>query len=416
MRKTFILWLLIAFNCLASELKHDIMNKIKTVAQKPDITESFFGSNHFLDFNFINDVTANGITNALKDWLILHGRSNDISYVITGLPTPEEEGSSSLKSRINVMKQNAEIADLYLRSIKPSIILPILFQILEEGSFGTNEYVRHYVNWYEDDSELKAGSYEGQDVKEELVNVYIVVNIYIDDILKLDTSTNWKIMSIWSRFYGHCYSRQPSTDFPLYWWYDGRRYATNIWNDFYRCWQYEQARPTPRATVLKQLAEEISGLGISALPIIKDAIQRGDTTLSPVLKALAERLEIGGITNINYLSWYSQNGNKYTLPECQGLAAAKARIVDTNFVNEIDGYFNTNIVGHTALRMYDEYPGFMQMYLNQILSFYTNHPVVPNYWYYKLPDDVLEVDEDYVFNLDRNCTNYNPKYLIPNTQ
>ena len=416
MRKIIFLLTLIALNCSAIELKQDIINKIKAVAQKPDIITYSPKSNQFFDLSFMNDVETKGLTNAVRDWLISHGRSNDIAYVMSGLPTPEEVSNDSLQSRINNMIQSAEIANLSLRYMEPSVLLPILFQILEEGSFGTNEYVKHYVNWYEDDSEVKVGNYEGRDIKEESVNLYICVNDYIGNILMLDTSTNWKIMSIWSRFYGHCYSRAPSTDFPLYWWYDGRKYATNIWNDFYLSWQYEQARTTPRPTVLKQLAEEISGLGISALPIVKDAIQGGDTTLDPVLKALAERLEIGGITNMNYLSWYSQNGDKYTLPTCYGLAAAKTRISDTNFLNEIEGIFTTNVLGHTALRMYDEYPGFMQMYLNQMLSFYTNHPSVLNYWYYKLPDDVLEVDENFVFDLDRNCTNYNPRFLTPSAE
>ncbi len=61
-------------------------------------------------------------------------------------------------------------------------------------------------------------------------------------------------------------------------------------------------------------------------------------------------------------------------------------------------------------------PGFMKTYADQMKCFYTNHPPVPKYWYYKLPDAVLEVDDKIVLSIDRNITNYNPKFLTPSAE
>lgn len=413
MKKIILLGLLSSFCCFATTLKQDIMNNIRVTAQKPEIYSRSVKSNYNLDFSLMNDISTKGLTNAVRDWLISHGRSNDIAYVMAGLPTPDEENNNTLHSRIAAFSQNAIIADAFIKNIDRSTLIPILFQILEEGAFGTNEFAKRYTNWDEDSDEIEVGKYEGQPVQEEKVELYDVLYSYIYDGFGLYVNKNWHITVNSYKNSSFRRHRFPAKcDFAYYWWYDGRKYATNIWNDFYRCWQYEQARTTPRPTVLKQLAEEISGLGISALPIVKDAMQNGDTTLDPVLKALAEKLEIGGITNMNYLVWYQQNGSKYELPPCKGLLAAKTRISDTNFVNEIDGIFNENRIP----RISDAYPGFMKLYADQINCFYTNHPSVPNYWYYKLPDDVLEVDENFVFDLDRNCTNYNPRFLTPSAE
>ena len=415
MKKMVLFGLFVSFCCFATELKQDVMNKIKAVGQKPKIYNCSINSNYTHDLHLINDIATKGITNAILDWLISNGKSNDITYVMSGLPTPGEEANNTLQSRINIYTQNAEIADAFLKAMDKSSLVPILFQILEEDAFGTNAFVKRYTNWddEEDDDEVKIGSYDGQPIKEETIDLYDISYLYICESFGMYINKNWHITLNSYKNSGFNRHRFPAKcDYAYYWWYDGRKYATNIWNDFYQCWQYEQSRPASRPTVLKQLAEEIAEMGISTLPIVKNAIQGGDTTLNLVLKALAERLKIGDITNMNYLTWYSQNERKYELPPCEGLWAAKAKILDTNFVNEIDGIFNTNINS----RISDAYPGFMQLYADQINCFYTNHPSVPDYWYYKLPDDVLEVDDNVVLSIDRNVTNYNPRFLTPSAE
>ncbi len=414
MKKLFILLALITCGVMATELRQEVMSKIRIAAQKPTVYPvRNYSSSLFDDFEPDDGLMAalmdNDYTNAISRWLLSKGRSsNDVELAKQGRLTPTEETNAYWEARINTLTQEAEAADAYLKAIPPSTLIPLLFQILEEGSFGTNETVNAYCNWYEGDSEPVAFNYKGESIKEETVELYDIAGRYIFDDLKLETVGDWKIMSIAAdvRLAG----------FPFYWWYDGRKYATNIWNDFYACWQYEQTRANPRPTVLKELADEIACMGITLLPIVKNAIQGGDNTLGPVLESLAEKLEIGGITNMNYLVWYQQNGSKYELPACEGLEAAKLRIADTNYVNEFEGIFDPNIPGYMTVRTSDAWPGFMKLYADQLKCFYTNHPSVPNYWYYKLSDDVLEVNDKIVLSIDRNITNYNPRFLTPSAE
>ena len=427
MKKLIALCVLTCICCLGTELRQEVMNKIRIAAKKPTVYDtsppvSSYSLNTVYDgfdeTNMANIVIAEGITNAIYKLLLANGfSSNDIALAIAGQPTSSERTNAYWEARINTLTQEAEAADAYLKAIPPSTLIPLLFQILEEGSFGTNETVKAYRNWYEGDSEPIAFNYNGESIKEEAVELYETIGGYICDDFKLKTSGDWKMMSMASRNATTAQSRKPSQyDFHYYWWYDGRKYATNIWNDFYACWRYEQTRANPRPTVLKQLADEIACMGITLLPIVKDAIQGGDNTLGPVLESLAEKLEIGGITNMNYLAWYQQNGSQYELPACEGLEAAKLRITDTNYVNEFEGILYPNIPGYMTVRTCDAWRGFMKIYADQLKCFYTNHPTVPKYWYYNLPDDVLEVDDKIVLSIDRNITNYNPRFLTPSAE
>lgn len=414
-----LLMTLISTFCSSAELLQDVMDKTKAVAQKPEIyikSPSSISSGA-TDSSLRNAIMANDYTNAISNWLLNNGvSSNDVALAKSGHLTSTEETNTFWETRFQTISQEAETADTFLRSIPSSTILPIIFQILEEGAFGTNEFVKKYTNWYEGDEEPIVGFYFGKPIKEKNISVYRFLYKYIENAFKLDTDTDWHIMANCYRGDWDFESREPCSDYVYYWWYDGRKYATNIWNDFYRCWQYEQARENPRPSVLRELAYEISGLGISALPIVSSSIQNGDNSLAPVLKALAERLHEGGITNQPYLAWYQQNSVKYVLPTCEGLEAAKIRITDTNFVNEIEGIKRPNIPGYMSARLDNSWPGFMKVYADQINCFYTNHPSVPDYWYYKLPDDVLEVDDNVVLSIDRNVTNYNPRFLTPSAE
>ncbi|MBO7446901.1 hypothetical protein J6U78_01045 [bacterium] len=320
--------------------------------------------------------------------------------------------STNMYNEIETKINEGTIADQNIKSIPPNNLIPLLFEILEEGALGTNEYADFYCNWYEDSETPCLGTYHGIKIRKGKNDIYGLACGYINKSQKVLTkSEDWYLTELWAKKY------HPSTgSFPYFWWYEGRKYATNIWEDFECCWQYEQARTNPRPSVLRLLAREISELGISALPIVKDRIEHGDTTMGPVLKALAEKLEDGGITNSDFITWYYTEGSKYILPPCEGLEAAKARISDTNYVNELNGIITLGSPGHETVRLDDAKPAFMQIYLDQMLAYFTNRPPVPKHWYYKLPDDVLEVDKQYAYWLDRCSTNYNPRFLPPATE
>ena len=392
----------VSFSCMAEGqtndwvLRQTVMEKIRTEARKPYI---FNPDSLRSDREIVFNPSEKCPRDFMKDLLIFFDAMNyELRY-------------RRFDEKIRDLEQNAREADDYLKSIPPATLVPLLFKILEEGSFGTNEYEKYYCNWYEDDPEPAVFNLHGRiPIKLDSWELYSAAGSYVSKCLKLDLNDDWYIMSIWTGNGGAVPYKNPGDDFLFYWWYEGRKYATNIWQDFYTCWRLERARETPRPTVLKELADEIACMGITLLPIVKDAIQAGDDTLDPVLKSLAVKLEIGGITNMNYLAWYQQNGSKYELPPCEGLEAAKLRIADTNYVNELEGIFNFNVPGHATARTSDAYHGYMKLYKDQMDYFYTHHPKIPDYWYYKLPDDVQEVDPSIVLDLDRNRTRINPRY------
>lgn len=374
-------------------LKEDVVNLLKAKANEPLI---------------IFDFDPKPLE--LSDELMSLAISNGFDY-IRPMIWPEHV-SSNITHEIDRNFDIAKAADNVLRAMDPATLIPLLFQILEEGSLGTNEYVEVYSNWYDGSQTQYIGTYGNIKITKERSEIYPLACGYINRAQRAYTkSKDWYLTELWAKYY------HPSiASFPYFWWYEGRKYATNIWEDFERCWQYEQARTVPRASVLRLLAKEIAELGISALPIVKSKIENGDTTLDPVLKALAEKLEDGGITNSSFITWYNNEGSKYILPPCEGLEAAKVRIADTNYVNELNGVFSLGSPVHKTVRLDDANPDFMKDYLDQMLAYFTNRPPVPKHWYYKLPDDVLEVDEGYVYELDRCCTNYNPRYLTPATE
>ena len=77
----------------------------------------------------------------------------------------------------------------------------------------------------------------------------------------------------------------PVTQYHYFWWYEGRKYMPNIWENWYSCWQDEKGREKPRELVLNQLSNEIAGFGYHIFPYLADAITT-DSTLTNVLFSL----------------------------------------------------------------------------------------------------------------------------------
>lgn len=412
MKRIMLFLLFINISCFGTNTFDSIVFWLSDIAKKPDVTIGFKESPFSISLWNTNDLQQ--LTNLI---------TGDHGFISTLLDNYNPNTNTNncnlvnLEQNIDQQLSSAETAVSNLNNLSSSVLLPILFQILEEGSFGTNEFYERYRDCDETHDEEAIGIYYFDKISKGSIKIYPLVGSYICDKLNVLTeSKDWYLTEIWVKYIPPGVNNKcpPATcHFPYFWWYEGRKYATNIWSDFYRCWQYEQARTTPREGVLNQLAKEIAELGICAIPIVKDAIDGGDNTLAPVLKALAVKLGEGGLTNQSFSSWYSENASKYILPPCEGLEAAKLRIADTNYVNELNGIMNLGQPGHKTVRTYDGYANFMNVFRAEMSAYYTNRPAVPDYWYYKLPDDVLEFDASIAYDLDRNCTNFNPRYLTP---
>lgn len=108
----------------------------------------------------------------------------------------------------------------------------------------------------------------------------------------------------------------PSTSYPYFWWYEGRKYMPKIWESWYECWKTENERENPRELVLKVLSDEISDLGYCAFPYIAEKINAGDKNLCNIYP------------NIDIVKLMRSEGWKYKLPECEGLSICKNRLKD----------------------------------------------------------------------------------------
>ncbi|MBR6462129.1 hypothetical protein IKS73_03205 [bacterium] len=166
----------------------------------------------------------------------------------------------------------------------------------------------------------------------------------------------------------------PSALFHYYWWYEGRKYMPNIWAEWYACWQEESKKEAPRALVLDQLASEITGLGYHVFPYLASALENDKT-----LEKLVEVYKTPGRGNwrfSDFNKWYTENGEKFSLPECETLDTAKKR-------------FDINI-----LPIQESVIEMMNKWQSNAKRYYAENTKNSNYWYYKLnaKDDITEED------------------------
>lgn len=166
----------------------------------------------------------------------------------------------------------------------------------------------------------------------------------------------------------------PVTQYHYFWWYEGRKYMPNIWNNWYSCWQMESGRETPRKMVLNQLANEITALGYHIFPYLANAMET-DQTLTNVLVHLRQPHRGGWIFK-DFPKWYRENKIIFALPECETLKTVLNRIsLDKMPISESNKNDMLRWQGNEE-------------------SFYLTNNFLEYYWYYKInaKEDVTEED------------------------
>ena len=166
----------------------------------------------------------------------------------------------------------------------------------------------------------------------------------------------------------------PATQYHYFWWYEGRKYLPNIWENWYACWQMENGRDNPRELVLNQLANEIAGFGYHIFPYLTNAIET-DSTLTNVLLSLKGPQHDGWVFE-DFSKWYRENKVRFTLPECETLKKTLERTTLEKMPISKSNKDN------------------MLRWQKNEEQFYTTNSFNNYYWYYKVnaKEDISEED------------------------
>lgn len=262
----------------------------------------------------------------------------------------------------------------------PAIALPKLFALFENKSLN-QQTIKHPLDSH--DKSLKEWAYHaiesrmGTDLAPDLQ-----MDKYKDSVI-----FNWM---------------PPKSSYAvatIHFYYSGRKHLKTIWDAWYDCWKKEQSRQEPRPEVEERLLDEITScFGYNIFTFVADAIEKGDDSLSSLVKMLEpysgyeetllfsppELIE-HNTENSNYylkpldnfqdtevfLKWWKENKHKYVIPEPdKKLSDLRPMLTDQKSSPHAD----------IAFKRLMELENALIKFCNQPLKDNTNC------WYYRLKD------------------------------
>lgn len=336
-----------------------------------------------------------------ESWVSILGKKHDREYS----EVEYEKKIATLNDAIFKDTDKANEARNYLNSLPPSMLIPAFYELRLEGK------IRESVDYYKYIDLDETNEYD----KASLLYVskdYAIVREKRDlDEVVIDHSRcegfaeGALVMMI-----------NPEASFEgnlrPYWWLEGRRFMSEIWNDWYPCWQNEMSRKEPRGAVTKQLVKDIGCFGTFLFPYLNEAIKEGDDTLTPVLKEISYRTEVKLPPANEFCEWYSTNHFKYDYPHCEGIRKTIEKVKDPYILAELkceDSYDDKEKYGDKWA--FNKLPRKMlKQLLWQAEDYYKKREYPPDYWYYKLPD---EADYEYPSEIPSfsGSTNFNKGFL-----
>ena len=165
------------------------------------------------------------------------------------------------------------------------------------------------------------------------------------------------------------------TFYKFYWWYEGRRYLSQIWNNWLECWQQEQSLEKPRKAVEQELVSEITGLGYHIFPYLYNELRLGDKSMIKLLKKLS-RPERGSWIFEDFQSWWENNKAHYTFPKPEGYDNVRNKLLLGPLGQD-----------KTMLRAMDRWN------INTKKFYADPNSFKENYWYYKIGDKDISSEE-----------------------
>ena len=166
-----------------------------------------------------------------------------------------------------------------------------------------------------------------------------------------------------------------SSSYKYFWWYEGRRYLPEIWNDWLNCWRAEQRLEKPRKAVEEGLLSEITGYGYHIFPYLYNELRLGDKSMSKVLEEMSKP-EKGSWIFEDFPSWWEKNQKNFSFTNPEGYESIKAKLLLGAFP-------------YSKLML-----GDMDRWNKNIKKFYADpNNLKENYWYYKISDKDISSEE-----------------------
>jgi hypothetical protein len=302
----------------------------------------------------------------LSSWLMVASPSSRSSSVNV---------NDCLSSEATKINKTAEEARKYLKSLPPKDVWCFTIIAFEKQTFkGMKNNLRlEEIN----EAAKKAGVTPNSNLFNfEEADLYTAEaeNLLCDKCgLEFGCSYN-SVAMYWTRNFNIPVISSPRAMY--YWWYEGRKYLPEIWNDWYSCWQKEQSREKPRKVVFELLAEDLNQLSYHIAPFVYKAIKDGDGSLTNYFKGVKP---VGGIFSRKtepYTTWWEREQKNCALPACEGLDAASKRL------GNMEELFNEDM-----LKM-------IQTLSDAAKEYYSKPRGKTDYWYYNLVDDQDYSGED----------------------
>lgn len=219
----------------------------------------------------------------------------------------------------NLEKAPKNVIDMYVKSIEarirlcsepPSSTLPVLYSL-----WLNNSYSNLVTDVYDINGEVKATA----SFKEAVID-----QIRYQHGLTFGYDTLGHIGFLFITGKGDDLTANPNI-YHYYWWYEGRSMMGGIWNLWLSCWERENKRDNPREPVLEELASEITGFSYHVFPYLYAELQKGDKTLQKVISKCSDDIR-GGWRFENFVKWWEDNREKYTLPKPSGYDAIREQL------------------------------------------------------------------------------------------
>lgn len=285
-------------------------------------------------------------------------------------------------NEVKDLMEKAAASEKYIQNFTPAEILPLSYELLEDDAFcqKTAMYYQSSIKYDSNSPPYK--------VLDKGLYIY-----------KIPSKLYHTVRQIQNKIRGDNFYNKSNAIFDLrssreivcgnsedFWWYEGRKYMPDIWQDWYKCWRSEMTLVIPRTNVIEQLVVDMADFGMYTFPYVEEAIKLGDYSLDPLLKKLNSEYENYKLpeTCKDFLSWYSTNSCKYALPPCEGLDNARKRITNKRLLEEIS-CTNTYLFADNPI-LHHMSAGNVAKYEKSFAAYAANPPEIPDYWYYLMKE------------------------------
>lgn len=244
-----------------------------------------------------------------------------------------------------------------LRDFDPAKIWAYVMRAFEERSFD-NEMCGHLSSLFsKEEMERMNLSVMGK------ANEFLIENRGFD----FDSNTA-EIKFVW---FDRDKDFMRSFDIALPWfWYEGRNFLPQMWEEWYECWKFESNRAKPRERILLALSNEANSYTFHFAPFVYEAIKAGDKTLEKYYKFdFLKKFEEPGSENDGFLARWEKNNDKFVFPKCEGFDSAEKRLEGKKTAFE------------------QEQIDVIKEWCRKSAKYYANPPAKPDYWYYRLDDN-----------------------------